>query len=371
MPKNKRFDPTKVREYVDPKTGKDVSLFRGKRLTYEQEVIYERYTNKDMFGPSAVEKEYVKGPRKKHARSYFYTFRGKKLNTWQSREFKQWQKAQLKEEALKTKPKKYKAKIPEGIEQSKFSSNLKYNKTNGRPKDWVKPMTKNFYEKGRQVEYAKDWRVHSYKNAQGKLRYTVSPFGKGKTNNKQLWKPIKSQKGAVSGVFTSFTQLTRHFDICAYQIGVQADNFRIMLGHRAQKVFQESFTKQKLNTRGSEKWQALSEYTIKKRKRRGTDGKILKEYGDLHDSIKVEENVGPKTTRVYTDVVPINENHKKYHSICYAGYHNEGEGHYGHTQKAYIKRQFMGHSTFLSKDTDPWIRKMMSTYLFDAVFMTV
>lgn len=112
----------------------------------------------------------------------------------------------------------------------------------------------------------------------------------------------------------------------------------------------------------------------KKRARRGTGNRILKEYGDLYNSIRIKEHAGLYRTRVYTDVVHANASHHKKHSICYAGYHNEGEGTYGsgwngHKPKPYIRRQFMGHSSYLDPLTDSFMRKMVKLYLFDSVFL--
>lgn len=48
-----------------------------------------------------------------------------------------------------------------------------------------------------------------------------------------------------------------------------------------------------------------------KRARRGTGSKILKEYGDLYNSIRIDEHAGLYATRVYTDVVHANASHHK------------------------------------------------------------
>lgn len=92
------------------------------------------------------------------------------------------------------------------------------------------------------------------------------------------------------------------------------------------------------------------------------------------ESIKLKERVNLITTRVYTDIVPANAAKHKKHSICYAGYHNEGKGTYGrgwngHKPKPYIRRQFMGHSSHLDPYKDSFMRKMMKMYLFDSVFL--
>ena len=78
---------------------------------------------------------------------------------------------------------------------------------------------------------------------------------------------------------------------------------------------------------------------------------------------------------IETEVVRANPAHHKAHSICYAGYHNEGVGTYGRYRgrfhsKRYIKRQFIGHSSYMNPITDPFMKKMLKLYLFDSVFLT-
>ena len=166
----------------------------------------------------------------------------------------------------------------------------------------------------------------------------------------------------------------RQLQIAITQMGLQAEYFRIAVGHKALKVFQESISHQRFYTKGSSKWTDLSDATKKKRARRHTGDHILREYGDLQKSIKIKERANAMRTKVYTDKVPADlRKHKKY-TNCYAGWHNEGEGYYGaprgkHIPRRYIKRQFMGFSSYLNPMTDAAMRKLTKLYLFDSVFL--
>lgn len=186
----------------------------------------------------------------------------------------------------------------------------------------------------------------------------------------------RSKSGGIKGALT-FQSWIKQLEIAAHQVTVQAENFRIAIGYRAQKVFQESWKLNRFNTAQSTKWQALSAYTLRKRAKRKTGSKILREYGDLFNSIKVNENTmvgrGGKAmmgTQVYTDIVPADASKHKKNSICYAGWHNEGEGTYGRgfhgrRPKHYVQRQFMGHSTAI----DNFAAQFADRYLFDMVFL--
>ena len=185
---------------------------------------------------------------------------------------------------------------------------------------------------------------------------------------------FRSGAGSSATILNGTKQWIRQIQISQYALRVQAENFRVVVGRRAMKVFQNSFKYQQFYSNRSRRWTPLSSYTLKKRARRGTGSRILKEYGDLYNSIKLDESAGVGRTRVYTDIVPANAGHHKKHSICYAGYHNEGKGTYGsawngHKPKPYVKRQFMGHSSYLNPFTDSFMRKMMKLYLFDSVFL--
>lgn len=175
----------------------------------------------------------------------------------------------------------------------------------------------------------------------------------------------------------------RHIRIAIHQLQVNAENFRVIVGHRALKVFQMSFSHQRFYSTGSQKWAPLSLHTKEKRKKRGTGSRILKEFGDLYSSIKIHDSIadkyGVKSTRVYTDLVgPRNKDEykskkddkqRKYkkHTLCYAGLHNNPRpGYtYGNSRRPYIQRQFMGHSNII----DSFALSKLRTYFFDNVFL--
>jgi len=167
----------------------------------------------------------------------------------------------------------------------------------------------------------------------------------------------------------------RHIQMSIHQLQVQAEYFRIAVGYRAQKVFQDSFRFQRFYSAEGQKWASLSAYTLRKRMKRKTSGPILREYGDLLNSIKIEENTalesGTIGTQIYTDKVPMNLAHHKKHTLCYAGWHNEGKGTYGRgvkgrSPKPYKKRQFIGHSSKILH----FAAQIQKRYLFDMVFLS-
>ena len=164
-----------------------------------------------------------------------------------------------------------------------------------------------------------------------------------------------------------------HLRIVTHQVTIKAEHFRIAVGNRAIKVFQDSFRLQRFNSAGSYKWAPLSTFTKKKRLKRGTGSRILKEYGDLYKSIKIDDNHSSekgRVTRIYTDKVAANADHHKKRTICYAGLHNspqpgETYGRWGKPPKAYIQRQFIGHSELI----DTFAASVSKRFLFDEVFL--
>lgn len=244
-----------------------------------------------------------------------------------------------------------------------FSGGTKFNSSSGHTQGWARNMTL----KGGQNGNMNFSRV-KYRDFDGKIH---------KDSSKSRWGANINQKGNgpnTTTVLHGTKGWLRQLMISNHALYINAEAFRIVVGRRALKVFQTSFRERKFHSAGSSPWAPLSAFTLKKRLKRGTGNKILREYGDLYNSIKIDEGADPITTRVYTDVVHENVSHHKRHSICYAGYHNEGRGTYGNgwgkrRPKAYIRRQFMGHSSYLNPFTDRFLRKMMKIYLFDAVFL--
>lgn len=245
-----------------------------------------------------------------------------------------------------------------------FSSGTSFTTRQGHLQSWAKPLT---LSGGENPNY--NWSRVNYRDFDGTIK-------KGSSSGRWGANINQGKKGAPGSttVLAGTKQWIRQIQISLHQLYVNAENFRVVAGQRAMKVFQNSFKYQQFYSNRSHKWASLSSFTLKKRARRGTGNKILKEYGDLYNSIKIDEHVNVYTTRVYTDVVHANTSHHKKHSICYAGYHNEGKGTYGsgwngHKPKPYIRRQFMGHSSYLNPFADNFMRKMMKLYLFDNVFL--
>lgn len=302
--------------------------------------------SRQKFDPSKVKTQFGK---------HFYE--GQRLGSHRERLYQQWLRNQgggsVKGRA--TFPKQY---------SKYFSSGTRFTIRQGHIAPWAKPMT---LKGGSNPNY--NWGRVSYINSKGSVSKSSSSDRWGADTNQG-----KRGAGSSATILNGTKQWIRQIQISQYVLRVQAENFRVVVGRRAMKVFQNSFKYQQFYSNRSRRWTPLSSYTLKKRARRGTGSRILKEYGDLYNSIKLDESAGVGRTRVYTDIVPANAGHHKKHSICYAGYHNEGKGTYGsawngHKPKPYVKRQFMGHSSYLNPFTDSFMRKMMKLYLFDSVFL--
>lgn len=302
--------------------------------------------SRQKFDPSKVKTQFGK---------HFYE--GQRLGSHRERLYQQWLRNQgggsVKGRA--TFPKQY---------SKYFSSGTRFTTRQGYIAPWAKPMT---LKGGSNPNY--NWGRVSYINSKGSVSKSSSSGRWGADTNQG-----KRGAGSSATILNGTKQWIRQIQISQYALRVQAENFRVVVGRRAMKVFQNSFKYQQFYSNRSRRWTPLSSYTLKKRARRGTGSRILKEYGDLYNSIKLDESAGVGRTRVYTDIVPANAGHHKKHSICYAGYHNEGKGTYGsawngHKPKPYVKRQFMGHSSYLNPFTDSFMRKMMKLYLFDSVFL--
>lgn len=302
--------------------------------------------SRQKFDPSKVKTQFGK---------HFYE--GQRLGSHRERLYQQWLRNQgggsVKGRA--TFPKQY---------SKYFSSGTRFTIRQGHIAPWAKPMT---LKGGSNPNY--NWGRVSYINSKGSVSKSSSSDRWGADTNQG-----KRGAGSSATILNGTKQWIKQIQISQYALRVQAENFRVVVGRRAMKVFQNSFKYQQFYSNRSRRWTPLSSYTLKKRARRGTGSRILKEYGDLYNSIKLDESAGVGRTRVYTDIVPANVGHHKKHSICYAGYHNEGKGTYGsawngHKPKPYVKRQFMGHSSYLNPFTDSFMRKMMKLYLFDSVFL--
>ena len=128
-------------------------------------------------------------------------------------------------------------------------------------------------------------------------------------------------------------------------------------------------------TTGGDAWPELSKFTIKKRISKKTwpgAGGMLMEYGDMFKSIQIHslKTSGMRGYGVYTN--PEAYTHGKRKGFVYAGIHNNpsrsdtyGDGFHGAiTPKRVIKRQFMGHSSYI----EDFIRSNIGRYMFYEVF---
>lgn len=159
----------------------------------------------------------------------------------------------------------------------------------------------------------------------------------------------------------SSKQLHRHLVSVAHQIPIATEHWRLVLAHRALKVFQESFKLKRFNSAGSARWKLNTEWTRKKRKWKGTwpgAGKLMQETNALFKSLHVVNQLS---------FIGVNA------SARYAGIHNNpspgmtyGNGFGGKyfPPKPVTQRQFMGHST----EIDEFIASYERRYLFDTIF---
>ena len=253
-----------------------------------------------------------------------------------------------------------------------FSKDIEFINKQGHSLDWAKNYTTRG---GKQpVINAKRLDYQTFKPTNNTITLSngtqIAIFKPGKVQKtKGKWGPMFNKGVANKAKVFTHKEWMWHLGAAVRQLAVQAANFRVFVGERAKKIFEDSFRYQKFHSKDSAKWTPLSAATLNKRRKRGTGNKILREYGDLRQSMKIDNGENFGKTRVYTEIVQANTGKKKHHSICYAGYHNEGEGTYGKNGKPYIKRQFMGHSTYLDPFVDYKIRAGLRKFMFDLVFM--
>ena len=192
----------------------------------------------------------------------------------------------------------------------------------------------------------------------------------------------KTGLGNIGGEMT-MQQLFNHFRVVSYNVEKNALNFSIVLSERALRIFQQSFSMKKFNSRGGQKWPELSSHTINVRRRRGTwpgAGRALMELGELYNSLKLETiktggriYTDPKSFRATSFASGKKKNGSaakksyKRRAVCSAAVHNEGsEG--GYTfwgNRPAVRRQFIGHSTYLFDFANSIVKR----YMFDDVFV--
>lgn len=268
---------------------------------------------------------------------------GKTITSYRLKQWRQLQRGGSGR--ISTIPKKY---------QSYFSSSTQFTNRQGHLNSWAKGMT---LSGGKNPNY--NWGRVNYRDFNGKI---------GRVGSNQRW-GANISKANIGTILYGTKQWIRQIQISLHALYINAEHFRVLVGHRAIKVFQDSIRYQKFYSNNGKPWPALAPYTLRKRAKRGTGTHKLREFGDLEQSIQIKESINPFTTRVFTEIVPANLSHYKKHSIAYAGYHNEGKGHHGPISTPYKRRQFMGHSSYLNPFFDNYLKTMMKRYLFDSVFM--
>ena len=229
--------------------------------------------------------------------------------------------------------------------------------------DYAFPKNVNLFSEGRLKER---FLPLGMQNGKQYSRFRYDPDNLRKRSGSR-W---KSSPGSNSGVLT-IRQLQIHFKIAAYAVERNGHNFAHVLAERALKIFQDSFKYQKFHSRDAESWPDLKEWTIKKRIKHNTlgSGKKLFELGELYKSLNFEKT--KLGGRVYTDPKAFKKevypDGSKRRAFCYAAIHNEGpEGGYSFGRHKAVRRQFIGHSTYIFD----FARSIARKYLFDDVFLT-
>lgn len=162
-------------------------------------------------------------------------------------------------------------------------------------------------------------------------------------------------------------EAARQLRFAADTLDVCGDKFAIKVTKIAQTAFLSNFTHESFTDDNghTEKWAALSNFTLKRRRKYGTQNNgILVDTGILKRSIRLENLGMPGKKAVYTDPIKFrsyprkgddkhtrrriaSQRHPRHNrNFCYAGIHNdppEGKVYKG-THTPLIKRQFMGHT---------------------------
>lgn len=198
-------------------------------------------------------------------------------------------------------------------------------------------------------------------------------------------------KGTVF-VFNNIQEWIVHLRIAKHQLPVQAENFRIVVGQRALRVFQLSFKYHKFYNENTA-WKSLAPYTRNKRIVLGTwygeQKSKLYETGALANSINYQTGGKGSMTRVFTDKarrkrtrisvtdvmrgVPVRNRQTYSTDYIYAGIHNEGVPKGRKKGDKVPQRQFMGWSNLHSKQmdkVDTFAYEIADRYLFDSVFLS-
>lgn len=177
-------------------------------------------------------------------------------------------------------------------------------------------------------------------------------------------------------------QMEKQINSLSCKLDMAALNFATSVATRARDVFKRSFKYHRFYSADGKPWQALSENTIAKRKKKGTlNLGILRDYETLVGSIEFSTVGNYRKTinhisreRIFTNPAKFAVPTNPHRGFCYAGVHNNpgpnetyGNG-FGRTKRVVkvVQRQFMGFSTYI----DSYVEENMNKLLFDKVFGT-
>lgn len=174
---------------------------------------------------------------------------------------------------------------------------------------------------------------------------------------------VKSMRGsmfdAVLGRSTvklpNFQWMIYTLQFARARLPITANNWKVVVAKRAEKVFKDSFKLKRFNSHGEKQWKANTSWTVKKRKWRGhwpQANKLMQETNELYESLKFfqsKSSFGPAGVHV---------------SRRGAAVHNDpepgdtyGRGFGTHSAKPVTRRQFMGHSTEIERFEHAYIDK--------------
>ncbi len=171
-----------------------------------------------------------------------------------------------------------------------------------------------------------------------------------------------------SSMFVPLSAAVWHLRNIAFRkIKIQKLKFEVDMAKAAVEVFRKSFDQKKFRTWGSTAWKPLAPFTVRQRRKFGTDpSKILVDTGTLKRSIKAVPNEGKVITdpSAYTGA-------RRHKGVCYAGIHNDPKyfGAINVSARNHVvpQRQFMGHSSYMQR----YGSELIELDMFDMLFTPI
>lgn len=173
---------------------------------------------------------------------------------------------------------------------------------------------------------------------------------------------------AGSGIGVPFELVINHLQGIIHRgLKVKALAFEVKMAKEAAEVFQRSFVDNKFRDYGSKLWKPLAPYTVKQRRKHGTNpNNILYDTGTMKRSIHAIDGKG--IVRTDPTMYGTARRHK---GVCYAGIHNDpdffGAKNVAANNHQVAQRQFMGHSSYMRNEG--WA--LARLYLFDELFTPI